>query len=424
MCNHWCFEMVDGLLDQIPSNAQVLEVGSRNVNGSVRRILEPRSAKYTGVDLSEGNGVDIVLDVANLRDQFGDDKFDVVVSTEMLEHCSNWQEALYQMSTVLRPGGLLIITTRSPGFELHDYPADYWNFRRDFAEIFSPIGEILLLRDDMTLGWPCGVGIAVRKLADHSKLVKWHENMMRRTVYSMATERGGKGGLVESSKSMIFDQYSRYKACSDLLRQAGITAGSTILDIGSRPECLFGRFLPDMMTSFVDPLIPLGSGAHRITGNVLAEELDGRSFDCVTAVDVLEHVPPEHRRPFLERVSSLGRNILVLGFPTSDSSDGYETDQVIDEEYRKVAGLGYSWLREHYENGLPTLSTTIEQLKGLGWHCQAVGHGHTPWLRELLAFVICILDHPNLKDLVLEISERFNKVFLRMISVRRITDNS
>jgi GT2 family glycosyltransferase/glycosyltransferase involved in cell wall biosynthesis len=404
--------MANNLLDKIPVNARILEVGSRNVNGSVRKILEPKSLNYVGVDLFEGNGVDIVLDVASLRDQFGDDKFDVVVSTEMLEHCGNWQEALYQMSSVLRQGGMLIITTRSPGFELHDYPTDYWRFsHEDFAEIFSPIGEILLLRDDMTLGWPCGVGIAVRKSADHSTLMKWHENMMRRTVYSMATEMGGKGGLVESSGPMIFDQYSRYKACSYLLRQAGIKAGSTILDIGSGPECLFGRFLPDMAASFVDPLIPPGSGAQRITGNVYVEELEGRTFDCVTAVDVLEHVPPEHRHSFLERVSSLGRNILVLGFPTSDSSDGYETDQAIDEEYRKVTGLGYSWLKEHYENGLPTLNATVEQLQSLGWHCQAVGHGHAPWLRELLAFVICILDHPNLKDLALEVSERFNKEF-------------
>ena len=415
MCNPWCIEMVNNLLDTIPVNAWILEVGSRNDNGSVRKILEPKSINYVGVDLFEGNGVDIVLDVANLQAQFGDDKFDVVVSTEMLEHCSNWQEALYQMSSVLRHGGLLIITTRSPGFELHDYPADYWRFSHDdFAEIFGPIGKILLLKDDMTLGWPCGVGIAVRKSVDQEMLRDWHESILQRTVHSMATERGGKGGgAVERSVSIIFDQYSRYKACSDLLRQAGVKVGSTILDIGSGPECLFGRFLPDMAVSFVDPLIPLGSGTQRITGNVFAEELKGRTFDCATAVDVLEHVPPEHRHSFLQRVSSLGKTILVLGFPTSDSSDAYETDRAIDEQYRKITGVEYPWLKEHYKNGLPTLSAIVEQLQGLGWHCQAVGHGHAPWLRELLAFVICTWDDPNLKDLVLQISERFNKEFYR-----------
>jgi O-antigen biosynthesis protein len=208
---------------------------------------------------------------------------------------------------------------------------------------------------------------------------------------------------------MIFDQYSRYKACSDLLRQAGVKAGSTILDIGSGPECLFSQFLSDMTTSFIDPLIPQGSGARRITGDVFAEELNGRTFDCVTAVDVLEHVPPEHRCSFVERVSSLGKNILVLGFPTSDSSDAHETDRAIDEQYRKVTGVEYPWLKEHYQYGLPFQSATVEQLQSLGWHCQVVGHGHAPWLRELLAFVICTWDDQKLHDLVLEVSERFNK---------------
>mgnify|MGYP002401000057 CR=1 FL=1 len=412
MCNHWCFEVVDGLLAQMPLNAQVLEVGSRDVNGSVRKILEPKSAEYIGVDLFEGNGVDVVLDVAHLRDQFGEDKFDVVVSTEMLEHCSNWQEALYQMSSVLRQGGLLIITTRSPGFELHDYPADYWRFsHEDVVEIFSPIGELLLVKDDMTLGWPCGVGIAIRKLADQATLIEWRKNITRRAVHSMATDMGGKRGPAERSVPMIFDQYSRYKACSDLLRQAGVKAGSTILDIGSGPECLFNQFLSDMTASFVDPLIPQGSGARRITGNAFAEELNGRTFDCVTAVDVLEHVPPGHRRSFVERVSSLGKNFLVLGFPTSDSSDAHETDRAIDEQYRKVTGGEYPWLKEHYQYGLPSQSATVEQLQRLGWHCQVVGHGHAPWLRELLPFVLCTWDEQKLHDLVLEVSERFNKEF-------------
>ena len=77
MCNHWCIEVANSLLDNIPVGVRILEVGSRNVNGSVRKVLEPKSINYVGVDLFEGNGVDIVLDVANLRDQFGDDKFDV-----------------------------------------------------------------------------------------------------------------------------------------------------------------------------------------------------------------------------------------------------------------------------------------------------------------------------------------------------------
>ena len=208
---------------------------------------------------------------------------------------------------------------------------------------------------------------------------------------------------------MIFDQYSRYKACSDLLRQTGFVAGNSVLDIGSGPECLFGQFLQDAVMNYVDPLIPIDSGLGRITGNIFAGELDGQTFDCVSAVDVLEHVPPEHRQAFLQRLASLGKNTLILGFPTSDSSDALETDKAIEEQYRAIFSKDYSWLEEHHRFGLPSLDETIAQLSRLGWHCQAVGHGHAPWLRELLGFVLCAWDIPSMKNIVFEISDEFNR---------------
>ena len=208
---------------------------------------------------------------------------------------------------------------------------------------------------------------------------------------------------------MIFDQYSRYKACSDLLRQASFVPGNTVLDIGSGPECLFGQFMPDATMTYVDPLIPSGSGQGHFTGNVFASELDGQTFDCVSAVDVLEHMSTEHRQTFLERMSSLCKNILILGFPTLDSSDALETDKAVDDQYRAIFGHDYPWLEEHYRYGLPSLAGTVGQLSQLGWHCQTVGHGHAPWLRELLGFVICVWDIPSLSNVVLEISEKFNR---------------
>jgi len=207
---------------------------------------------------------------------------------------------------------------------------------------------------------------------------------------------------------MIFDQYSRYKACSDLLRQTGFVAGNSVLDIGSGPECLFGQFMPDAVMNYVDPLITIDAGQRHIMGDVFSCELDGQVFDCVTAVDVLEHVSSEHRQEFLQRASSLARNTLILGFPTSDTSAAQEIDKELDDRYRVIFSHDYSWLLEHYRFGLPSLSDTVNQLNKLGWHCQSVGHGYAPWLKELLGFVICIWDIPSLKQIVLDISEKFN----------------
>ncbi len=208
---------------------------------------------------------------------------------------------------------------------------------------------------------------------------------------------------------MVFDQFSRYRACSDLLRQTGFVPGNSVLDIGSGPDCLFGQFMPDATMHYVDPLIPIDSGRGRITGNVFATELDGQTFDCVSAVDVLEHVPSEHRQAFLLRMASLGKHTLILGFPTSDSTDALETDKAIDDQYCAAFGHDYPWLEEHYRYGLPSLAETVEQLSQLGWHCQTVGHGHAPWLRELLGFVVCVWDIPSMHSVVLAISEQFNR---------------
>jgi hypothetical protein len=67
---------------------RVLEVGSKFVNGSVRPLIErfcsPRD--YVGVDIEPGKYVDVVLPAEKLVNCFGPESFDVVISTELLEH--------------------------------------------------------------------------------------------------------------------------------------------------------------------------------------------------------------------------------------------------------------------------------------------------------------------------------------------------
>jgi SAM-dependent methyltransferase len=145
----------------------VLEVGSLDVNGSVRSILSDLSpAEYMGVDVAPGKGVDQVLSVSRLTQAFGEDSFDVVLSTEMLEHVQDWQWAVGQMKRVTRPGGLLVVTTRSPGFHHHGYPHDFWRFtEKDFATIFSDMESVRVQSDQSEPG----VFVAARKPANFTE---------------------------------------------------------------------------------------------------------------------------------------------------------------------------------------------------------------------------------------------------------------
>lgn len=131
------------------SGARVLEVGSRDLNGSLRPLLASWGpAEYVGVDMVQGPGVDQLCSVDALVETFGAERFDVVVATELLEHVLDWRAGISAMKRVLAPGGVLLVTTRSKGFPYHGAPADFWRYElSDMRSIFGDM-EILALESD------------------------------------------------------------------------------------------------------------------------------------------------------------------------------------------------------------------------------------------------------------------------------------
>jgi SAM-dependent methyltransferase len=93
---------------------RVLEVGSWNVNGTVRPLFERCS--YLGIDLAPGDCVDLVCKGADYR---SDQPFDTVLSTECFEHDEQWADTLRNMIRHTKPGGLMIITCASTGRAEH-----------------------------------------------------------------------------------------------------------------------------------------------------------------------------------------------------------------------------------------------------------------------------------------------------------------
>lgn len=160
-----------------------MEVGSFNVNGTLRTVAEPMLPSfYLGVDISEGPGVDEVCNIHALVKRFGKESFDVILCSEVIEHVYDWRGAISQMKLVLRPDGLLLITTRSEGFGFHLFPSDWWRYSlADMERIFDDFTIEALETDPLAPG----VFMLARKPMKY-----FHENKLsHHALYSMIEKK-------------------------------------------------------------------------------------------------------------------------------------------------------------------------------------------------------------------------------------------
>jgi SAM-dependent methyltransferase len=127
MCNKTGIAFAERTLTpSIVVGRDVIEVGAYDVNGSVRPYVESLApSSYLGVDIAPGPRVDRVLDARELVGQLGGDSADIVITTEMLEHVRDWHTVVTNLKAVLRPGGYLLVTTRSAGFPYNAWPYDF-----------------------------------------------------------------------------------------------------------------------------------------------------------------------------------------------------------------------------------------------------------------------------------------------------------
>ena len=109
-------DFVAGLKQRFPEyfrKGRVLEVGSLDINGSVRQFFE--DCDYTGVDLGEGKGVDLVARGVEL--DYFDGNFTVCLSCECFEHNPEWAATLRNM--IRMSSGLVFFSCATTGRPEH-----------------------------------------------------------------------------------------------------------------------------------------------------------------------------------------------------------------------------------------------------------------------------------------------------------------
>lgn len=120
----WVFEMKQLYLRGIND---ILEIGSLNVNGSVREFF---NCSYTGIDMRGGKDVDIVINAHDLMDKFEPKTFDFVMCLETLEHDDKFWLTIANMRRL--SANFIMVSTPTISFPYHAYPKDYYRFTKDF----------------------------------------------------------------------------------------------------------------------------------------------------------------------------------------------------------------------------------------------------------------------------------------------------
>lgn len=138
------FQNVKQFFPSFFCNTKVLEIGSLDINGSVRRFFE--SAEYTGIDIGPGSQVDVICPGEDFPEKAC--QYDVVISTEVFEHAENWDLIFLNMIRLMKKHGMIIFSCASWGREQHGTSL----FHSDFAPHVASSSNYYknLVSDDFT----------------------------------------------------------------------------------------------------------------------------------------------------------------------------------------------------------------------------------------------------------------------------------
>jgi SAM-dependent methyltransferase len=123
-------------------NLRIFDLGSMDINGSYRPLFFSPNWRYQGLDLAEGENVDLVLGNPYRWPEIPSGSADVVISGQAFEHIEFFWVTMLEIERILKRGGICCIISPSGGPE-HRYPVDCWRF---FPDGFAALARFAQLK--------------------------------------------------------------------------------------------------------------------------------------------------------------------------------------------------------------------------------------------------------------------------------------
>jgi hypothetical protein len=127
--------LMAGLLDKYaPTSGLCVDVGSYDVNGTYRPLVEGRGLRYLGIDIAPGPNVDVVIEPYGIQNtpwgMWKNDPPALVISGQCLEHTTrpwDWMKDVRHIVNNCTP--LIVIAPAM--WPHHRYPVDCWRIYPD-----------------------------------------------------------------------------------------------------------------------------------------------------------------------------------------------------------------------------------------------------------------------------------------------------
>lgn len=145
------------VIKRYPPLEPIYEIGSYQVEGQENFAdLRPffPGMVYVGCDLRAGPGVDRIEDVHRLK--IKSNSVGTILIMDTLEHVENVYQAMNEVYRVLKPRGMVIMTSVM-NFPIHDYPSDYWRFTPKAFELLLKRFNYYEVEFDGDPSFPVGV---------------------------------------------------------------------------------------------------------------------------------------------------------------------------------------------------------------------------------------------------------------------------
>ncbi len=113
-------ENIEGALRGVSGGGVILDLGCADGERTLGFARAARAAAMQGVELTRehaqaarARGVDVIESDLNAVLPFEDDRFDIVVSNQVIEHLHNTDLFVSEIRRVLKPGGLAVTSTEN-----------------------------------------------------------------------------------------------------------------------------------------------------------------------------------------------------------------------------------------------------------------------------------------------------------------------